>query len=68
MADRPQNHVSVATPPMWKVRQVTYSVEVRRRAFDLLGQGWSAAGVGQEIGVSRIGDLGVAGPGWWGDT
>jgi IS30 family transposase len=32
---------------------VTYSVEVRRRAFALLGRGWSPWRVGAELGVSR---------------
>jgi len=32
---------------------VTYSVEVRRRAFVLLGQGWSSRRVGGELGVSQ---------------
>ncbi|GAA3553168.1 IS30-like element ISCg2 family transposase [Microlunatus spumicola] len=34
---------------------MTYSVEVRQRAFTLLGQGWSPRQVGLELGVSRVG-------------
>jgi IS30 family transposase len=45
--------LTVATPAEegW---QVTYSIEMRQRAFALLGQGWWPRQVAAELGVSRV--------------